>query len=323
MAHEHTVKAFDEDITRLRGLAAKGWANPEYATAYLERFLAKNLRAGAAASRPPHPKPACANRAFGHTPPPPGNAAVSTQQSREIDVAIGILQPLHSGIDSESLFQERFVAITGADWKPAIGRVGTNFRVSSPRLYVNVNRERAKALGIPISDIFDTLQAYFGNFYINDFVKFGRVYHVQTEAEAEYRATPQDLAKIYVRAQTPQGTNMITLDTVVTTEYQSGPDPVNHFNGYNTALVLGAAAPGFSSGQALEALTLVLEETARVAQHGFGEALDLGLLVGGGQGVHEDEAAAAAAHLWHAHDSARDFLCRDGGRGGGHRWRPP
>lgn len=147
-----------------------------------------------------------------------------------------------------------------AQKEPAIGRVGTNFRVSSPRLYVNVNRERAKALGIPISDIFDTLQAYFGNFYINDFVKFGRVYHVQTEAEAEYRATPQDLSKIYVRAQTPQGTNMITLDTVVSTEYQSGPDPVNHFNGYNTALVLGAAAPGYSSGQALEALDRVGKE---------------------------------------------------------------
>ena len=96
-----------------------------------------------------------------------------------------------------------------AQKEPAIGRVGTNFRVSSPRLYVHVNRERAKALGIPISDIFDTLQAYFGNFYINDFVKFGRVYHVQTEAEAEYRATPQDISKIYVRAQSAQGTNMI------------------------------------------------------------------------------------------------------------------
>ncbi|MDP1769972.1 MAG: multidrug efflux RND transporter permease subunit [Nitrospirota bacterium] len=147
-----------------------------------------------------------------------------------------------------------------AQKEPAIGRVGTNFRVSSPRLYVNVNRERAKALGIPISDIFDTLQAYFGNFYINDFIKFGRVYHVQTEAEAEYRATPQDISKIYVRAQTAQGINMISLDTVVTTEFQSGPDPVNHFNGYNTALVLGAAAPGFSSGQALEALDRVGKE---------------------------------------------------------------
>jgi len=147
-----------------------------------------------------------------------------------------------------------------AKQEPAIGQVGTNFRVSSPRLFAHVNRERAKALGIPISDIFDTLQAYFGNFYINDFVKFGRVYHVQTEAEADYRSTPQDLSKIFVRAQHARGANMIPLDTVVTTEYQSGPDPVNHFNGYNTALVLGAAAPGFSSGQALEALDRVAKE---------------------------------------------------------------
>jgi HAE1 family hydrophobic/amphiphilic exporter-1/multidrug efflux pump len=147
-----------------------------------------------------------------------------------------------------------------AQQEPAIGRIGTNFRVSSPRLFADVNRERAKSLGIPISDIFDTLQAYFGNFYINDFVKFGRVYHVQTEAEAEYRSTPQDLSRIYVRARSGQGTHMIPLDTVVTSEYQSGPDPVNHFNGYNTALALGAAAPGFSSGQALEALEQVANE---------------------------------------------------------------
>ncbi|MBI5854787.1 MAG: multidrug efflux RND transporter permease subunit [Nitrospirae bacterium] len=147
-----------------------------------------------------------------------------------------------------------------AGQEPAIGQIGTNFRVSSPRLFAHVNRERAKALGISISDLFDTLQAYFGTLYINDFVKFGRVYHVQTEAEAEFRATPQDLSKIYVRTQTQQGTNMIPLDTVVTTEFQSGPDPVNHFNGYNTALVLGAAKPGFSSGQALEALDRVAKE---------------------------------------------------------------
>jgi len=68
------------------------------------------------------------------------------------------------------------------------------------------------------------------------------------------------LSKIYVRAQSTQGPKMISLDTVITTEYQSGPDPVNHFNGYNTAFVLGAAAPGFSSGQALEALDRAAKE---------------------------------------------------------------
>jgi HAE1 family hydrophobic/amphiphilic exporter-1/multidrug efflux pump len=91
---------------------------------------------------------------------------------------------------------------------------------------------------------------------------------VQTEADAEYRSTPQDLSKIYVRAQTPQGVNMIPIDTVVTPEYTSGPDPVNHFNGYNTALVLGAAAPGFSSGQALDALDKAAKDV--LAPQGYG-----------------------------------------------------
>ncbi|MGH7165072.1 MAG: efflux RND transporter permease subunit, partial [Nitrospiraceae bacterium] len=140
---------------------------------------------------------------------------------------------------------------------PAIGAIGTSFRVSSPRLYAHVNRERAKALGVPISEVFDTLQAYFGNLYVNDFLKFGRVYRVQTEAEAQYRSKPEDISKIYVRALNGQGPSMIPLDTVITTEYTSGPDPVTHFNGFNTALVLGAAAPGFSSGQVLDALERV------------------------------------------------------------------
>jgi len=142
----------------------------------------------------------------------------------------------------------------------AIGAIGTSFRVNSPRLYAHVNRERAKALGVPISEVFDTLQAFFGNLYVNDFLKFGRVYRVQTEAEAQYRSKPEDISKIYVRALNGQGPSMIPLDTVVTTHHTSGPDPVTHFNGYNTALVLGAAAPGYSSGQVLDALERVAKE---------------------------------------------------------------
>jgi len=156
---------------------------------------------------------------------------------------------------------QEFIAKAKQD--PAIGAIGTTFRVSSPRLYAHVNRERAKALGVPISEVFDTLQAYFGNLYVNDFLKFGRVYRVQTEAEAQYRSRPEDIAKIYVRAlngQNGQGPSMIPLDTVVTTQYTSGPDPVTHFNGFNTVLLLGAGAPGYSSGQALEALQRTAEE---------------------------------------------------------------
>jgi hydrophobe/amphiphile efflux-1 (HAE1) family protein len=143
---------------------------------------------------------------------------------------------------------------------PAIAAASSNFRVSAPRLYAQVDRDRAKALGVPISEVFDTMQAYFGNLYINDFVKFGRVYRVQTEALPEYRSSPDDISKIYVRAQNGTTRTMIPLDSVVTTEFNSGPDPVTHFNGFNTALVLGGAAPGYSSGQALEALEEVADE---------------------------------------------------------------
>jgi len=151
---------------------------------------------------------------------------------------------------------------------PAIGAVGSSFRVSAPRIFAHVDRERAKSLGVPISEVFDTLQAYFGNLYINDFLKFGRVYRVQTEAEAQFRSSPEDVAKIYVRAVTGQRPTMIPLDTVVTTEFTSGPDPVTHFNGYNTALVLGAAAPGYSSGQVLDALDQVAKEV--LVPQGYG-----------------------------------------------------
>lgn len=150
--------------------------------------------------------------------------------------------------------------VTKAMEHPAIAAAGTNFRVSAPRLYATVDRERAKALGVPISEVFDTMQAYFGNLYVNDFVKFGRIYRVQTEALPEYRSSPSDISKIYVRARSGTEHTMIPLDSVVTTEFTSGPDPVTHFNGFNTALVLGGAAPGYSSGQALEALEQIANE---------------------------------------------------------------
>ncbi len=150
--------------------------------------------------------------------------------------------------------------IARAKQEPAIGAIGTNFRVSAPRLYARVDRDRAKSLGVSISDVFDTMQAYFGNLYINDFIKSGRVYRVQTEAEPQYRSSPEDIKNLYVRAQNGQNTSMIPLSTVVTTEYTSGPDPVTHFNGLNSALLMGGAAPGYSSGQALDALERVAQE---------------------------------------------------------------
>ena len=153
---------------------------------------------------------------------------------------------------------QQFVAT--AKQEPAIGAIGTTFRVTAPRIYASIDRNRAEALGVPISDVFDTLEAYFGNLYINDFIKFGRVYRVQTEAEPQFRSNPDDISKIYVRGRSGQTQTMIPLDTVVSTDYTSGPDPVTHFNGINTALLLGSAAPGYSSGQALDALERVAQK---------------------------------------------------------------
>jgi len=180
--------------------------------------------------------------------------------------SVQLQDPSSGDFNKFSAVAQEFVAT--ARQNPAIGAIGTSFRVSAPRIFAKVNRERAKALGVPISEVFDTLQAYFGNLYINDFVKYGRVFRVQTEAEAQYRSTPEDISKIYVRAIGPQGATMIPLDTVVNTEFTSGPDPVTHFNGYNTALVLGAAAPGFSSGQVLDALEQVAKEV--LVPQGYG-----------------------------------------------------
>lgn len=143
---------------------------------------------------------------------------------------------------------------------PAIAMAGTNFRVSAPRFFAEIDRERAKALGVPISEVFDTMQAYFGNLYVNDFVKYGRVFRVQTEAAPEYRSSPDDISKVYVRARSGETSTMIPLDSVVRAEFNSGPDPVTHFNGFNSALVLGGAAPGYSSGQAMQALEEVASE---------------------------------------------------------------
>ena len=150
--------------------------------------------------------------------------------------------------------------VTKAASHPAIAVANTNFRISAPRFFVDVDRERAKSLGVPISEVFDTMQAYFGNWYINDFVKYGRVYRVQTEAMPEYRSNPDNLNHIHVRTQSDSSQPMIPLSAVVTTQFNSGPDPVTHFNGFNSAMVLGSAAPGYSSGQALDALQAVADE---------------------------------------------------------------
>ena len=121
-----------------------------------------------------------------------------------------------------------------------------------------VDREKAKALGIPIGSIFETMQSTFGSLYVNDFTLFGRTYRVSLSSEGEFRTSPDDLRHVFVRS---QNNTMVPLNAVVSVSRIVGPDIVERFNIFPAAKVMGNPAPGFSSGQAIAAMQQVAAET--------------------------------------------------------------
>ncbi len=146
--------------------------------------------------------------------------------------------------------------------RPELASTFTAFRPGVPQLNAEVDRAKAKALGVPLSDVFSSLQIFLGSLYVNDFNAFGRVYRVQLQAEPAFRATPADVSRLYVRSlpgpngQAPQ---MVPLSTLVTVKPTTGPDTISHYNLYRAAEIAGDTAPGVSSGQAIQ----IMEELAR------------------------------------------------------------
>jgi hydrophobe/amphiphile efflux-1 (HAE1) family protein len=140
--------------------------------------------------------------------------------------------------------------------RPELAATYTAFRPGVPQLDAEVDRAKAKALGVPLSDVFASLQIFLGSLYVNDFNAFGRVYRVQLQAESRYRATPSDIARLYVRSQTGQNgsAQMVPLSTLVTVRPITGPDSISHYNLYRAAEIAGDTAPGASSGQAIAAM---------------------------------------------------------------------
>src|SRR5690606_5130422 len=120
---------------------------------------------------------------------------------------------------------------------PALRDVSTFYRATVPQLRVDVEREKALALGVPVADVFDALQSTMASLYVNDFNKFGRTYRVQVQAEAPYRARPEDLGNIYVRSATTG--EMIPLKAIITISEIVGPEQLERFNGFIAAKVLG------------------------------------------------------------------------------------
>jgi hydrophobic/amphiphilic exporter-1 (mainly G- bacteria), HAE1 family len=141
--------------------------------------------------------------------------------------------------------------------RPEIGRISTTFSPSTPQLSVELDREKARTLGVPVNSVFQTLQAYLSGLYVNDFVKFGRVYKVFLQAEPEFTSTPDDIGAFYVRNSSG---GMVPLSTLVKVSRISGPNFATRFNLYQSAEIMGAPAPGYTSTQALKAMEEVMAE---------------------------------------------------------------
>src|SRR5437868_6110289 len=135
--------------------------------------------------------------------------------------------------------------------------VQTLWRPGVPQLYVDVDREKAKALGVPLGDLYGALAGTLGSYYVNDFNKFGRTWQVLMSAEPDYRKTPEAIGDIYVRSE--RG-DMIPLRALANIRYAAGPDSMNRFNNLPAVKLFGQAAPGVSSGQAIAAAERVAKE---------------------------------------------------------------
>ncbi|WP_417702507.1 efflux RND transporter permease subunit [Pseudomonas sp.] len=135
--------------------------------------------------------------------------------------------------------------------------VFTSYQVNVPQVDAAIDREKAKTHGVAISDIFDTLQVYLGSLYANDFNRFGRTYQVNVQADQQFRLEPEQIGQLKVRNNRGE---MVPLSTFVKVDDSSGPDRVMHYNGFLTAEINGAAAPGYSSGQAEAAIAKLLNE---------------------------------------------------------------
>jgi HAE1 family hydrophobic/amphiphilic exporter-1 len=159
-----------------------------------------------------------------------------------------------SGASVESLDQNVKAFVEAARKRPELTGVNSVFTADIPQVYAEMDREKVLKQGIAVGDVYQTLQTYLGGLFVNQFNRFGRQWRVFLQAEGEDRLTEQDIAQYYVRNQ--RG-NMVPLSALTSTRRVAGPEYTNRFNLYRAAQILGSAAPGYSSGQALAALEQV------------------------------------------------------------------
>jgi multidrug efflux pump len=162
-----------------------------------------------------------------------------------------------SGGSTEQLSAKVQAFIAAAAKRPELAGVQSTFSANVPQYFIDLDRIKAHALGVPVNDVFTAMQATFGSYYVNDFSLYGRTFQVSLQAEAEFRSKPGDLSQVYVRADSGE---LISLSSLVKVKRILGPDSYARFNVYPSAKILGSPAPGFSSGQALTAIQEVASE---------------------------------------------------------------
>ena len=149
------------------------------------------------------------------------------------------------------------ITAAGRDPHSGLTNLFTSFTANDPQLLVRIDREKAKAIGVPLSQINDALGVYMGSAYVNDFEFNNRSYRVYVQADAQFRRTAQDMRQFYVRSNSGQ---MVPLDDLVTIEQSSGPQTISHYNLYRAAEIMGSAAQGKSSSEGLAAMEQVFNK---------------------------------------------------------------
>ncbi len=172
--------------------------------------------------------------------------------------------------------------MAAANERPELVNARTTLNTGIPRYHARLDREKARDMGVPVNQVFETMQSTFGSLYVNDFTLLGRNWQVNLQSEKEFRSRPEDLNKVFVRSD--QG-RMLPLSTLVTLEPLTGPDVINRYNVNHAARILVDAAPGYTTGQAKQAMEAV---AARVLKNGttsigwVGEAFQLDAAEGAG-----------------------------------------
>ncbi len=162
-----------------------------------------------------------------------------------------------AGKTPQELMSKTQEFINRAQQEPALKNVKTTFSVGTPQYRIDLDRVKASTLDIPINAVYSVMQATFGNLYVNDFTYMGRNFRVTLQSESKFRRSPDDLRYVYVKS---NNGSLVPLSTLINVQRVNGPELINRFNIFPAAKILGDPAPGYSSGQAIEAMEKVADE---------------------------------------------------------------